>query len=88
MTNEELLQDLKQFVEAKVNASEERLLQKMATKDDLKIMATKADIQELKSDMDGRFDTVLEAVGERFESTDAVVREHERRITRLERRAV
>lgn len=85
MTNEELLQDLKQFVEAKVDASEQRLIENVTTK--LEAMATKADIQELKADMDGRFNTVLDAIGERFESVDTQLQDHERRTVRLEQRA-
>ena len=50
----------------------------------LENMVTKEDVKAPRSDMDGRFGTVLDAIGERFESVDAELRDDKRRIIRLE----
>jgi ElaB/YqjD/DUF883 family membrane-anchored ribosome-binding protein len=88
MTNEELLADLKQLIDARASATERYLEQRMATKEDLQALRTelKADIQDLRTNMDDQFNTVLDAIGERFDATDAHVRDYEDRLSGLERR--
>lgn len=80
MTNEELLADLKQLIDTRASATERYLDQRI---ENLR-MELKKGIQELRADMDDQFNTVLDAIGERFEVTDARVQDQDKRITRLE----
>ncbi len=85
MTNEQLFDDLKQFILATVTQATSGMATKddisnMATKDDVADMATKNDIAELKSqinDMDLKISTIAEAHSELFD-------DHEIRLLRLE----
>jgi hypothetical protein len=90
MTNEELLDDLKQFIEATVSQQ----MAGFATKDDLANFATKDDINGLKSDikaLDEKLDTVQDAIAETLthalEPIDASLHDHEQRLGRLEHRS-
>ena len=83
MTNEEMLQDLKQFITATVSQQ----MANVATKDDI------ADLRaELKADiaaLNDKVDLVQDAIAEVVTHTDAVVKatldDHEQRLRRLER---
>lgn len=90
MTNEELVADLKQFIEAAVSQQASHL----AAKDDLRsieqrldaietAMATKADVQLLAE----KLDIVQDAIGEAFTQSDTTLQDHERRLRRLEHNA-
>lgn len=88
MTNEELFQDLKQFITATVS-------QQMAH------VATKDDIQDVRSDVEGlsrrltavesKLDQVQDAIADTLtqaaEATDATLQDHDKRLRRLEHRA-
>ena len=87
MTNEELFTDLKQFIAATVSQQTSQLDQRL-DKVEQRIGGVEQQIQELRADMDDQFNTVLGAIGERFEATDARVQDHQDRLHRLERRAV
>lgn len=76
MSNEDLFTDLKQFIEATVSQSEQRFERHMDAK-----------IDDLRSDISGQFDEVLDAIGERADNADRKLEDHERRLTRLEHRA-
>lgn len=76
MTNEELLADLKQFITATVSQATADL----ATKEEVNhlknnITSLQADVDNLRGEMNERFDEVMNA---------EVIKDHERRITRLE----
>lgn len=84
MTNEELLTDLKQFIEATISQQ----MADFATKEDLAQLATKDDINNLRTELKGdiraldeKLDTIQDAIGETVtqvaESAEAAVREHE-----------
>ncbi|HKR81621.1 MAG TPA: hypothetical protein VJR27_01335 [Candidatus Saccharimonadales bacterium] len=78
MTNEQLLEDLKQFIAVTVSQSEKRLRADMATKDDLVQVVARLDTIQ---------DAVADALTQTNEALDATVQDHEHRITRLEHRA-
>ncbi|MEV8440448.1 hypothetical protein AB0425_23965 [Actinosynnema sp. NPDC051121] len=88
MTNEELFQDLKQFIEAtvsqQVSASEQRLIKSMATKEDL--LAVEERLGHRIDDLDTKLDTTQDAIGDGFTSMESSQQDHERRIRRLEQR--
>ncbi len=78
MTNEELFDDLKQFIEATIT----QRLSHFATKEDLAQLATKEDINSIRGELrllDDKLDTIHDAVAD-------TVQDHERRIGRLEQR--
>lgn len=88
MTNEQLLEDLKQFVGATVSQATANL----ATKDE--ISSFKADVNERFEAIDKRFDDVetqlneiQNAVGAELVKAETTAQDHERRIQRLEARA-
>lgn len=92
MTNEDLFNDLKQFIEAKLAQQ----LTDVATKDDLAGMATKADLAEMatRADMaafeqrlDEKLDEIQNAIGEHVGHTDDTLGNHERRLTQLEQQS-
>jgi hypothetical protein len=87
--NEEIINDLKQFIVATVTQSTSHLATKedianMATKDDIANMATKDDIAVLNQrfdDMDLKMDTIADALAED-------IADHEQRISKFESHAV
>ena len=81
MTNEELLEDFKQFISTTVSQSEKRLRADMATKDDLAALGGRID------DIDEKLNEILDAVGERVAHVEDTVDDHENRLQRLEHRA-
>lgn len=81
MTNEELLADLKQFIEATVSQQ----LADFAAKDDIK--GLKTDIAGLKSDiktLDDKVDLIDQKLDQVQDAVAETVQDHEKRITRLE----
>ncbi len=88
MTNEELFDDLKQFIAAQNSQLEEQLRADMATKEDLQrleqSMATKEDLKEVEKSI---HQVVGDAMAQVNEENDARLGDHERRITRLEHRS-
>ena len=83
MTNEELLQDLKQFITATVSQQTAHL----ATKGD--VSAIRADIKALDTKTDQAQDGVGDTLIKLTKALDVTneVQDHERRLTRLEHRA-
>lgn len=71
MTNEELYDDLKQFITATVS---------QATAD----LATKQDIAVLRAEMNERFETVDDRFDEVMNAVGTDLKDHDQRITRLE----
>jgi hypothetical protein len=88
MTNEELLQDLKQFITATVSQQTTGL----ATKEDLVDLATKRDVKDevigaekrLMQHIDNVQDAIAETITKAMEEVDKPDKDHERRITALE----
>jgi hypothetical protein len=83
MTNEELLNDLKQFIEATISQQ----MAGFATKDDLANFATKDDIKALDEKLDTVQDAIAETVTQALEPIDTTLQDHEQRLGRLERRS-
>lgn len=81
MTNEQLFDDLKQFIATTVSQSEQRLRAEMATKEDLVNLR-----QELKQDIKDAQGAIGDAIDRVNEQTDATLNDHERRLRRLEPR--
>jgi hypothetical protein len=83
MTNEEMIQDLKQFIAATVSQSEERISGNLKS--------VKTELEERISDLESKVDTIHDAVADTFsqthEATDATIQDHEQRLRRLEQRA-
>lgn len=80
--NDEIIDDLKQFISATVLQSTAEIREDIA---ELRtdVSQLKADVTELKvglRDTNEKLDTVIEATGDQFD-------DHERRITKLEARA-
>lgn len=96
MTIEEAIQDLKQYIDTSIG----QRIDGLATREDVQQldkrvgaieqgMATKADVQALEKHMDEKIDTVLNAVGERFNAAEEAIEAQqwkalERRIQVLE----
>jgi hypothetical protein len=79
MNNEDLVNDLKQFIAATVSQATTSL----ATKDELKNLATKDDIVRLEQkvdDLDLKIDTISETLNDRLNDSDT-------RLTNLEQQA-
>jgi len=72
--NDDTVQDLKQFISTTVS-------QEMAN------LATKDDINRLESKIDDLSGSVAEALENTNETTDTQLKDHDKRITRLERKA-
>jgi hypothetical protein len=89
MTNEELFDDLKQFITATVSQSEARLTGRI---DDVEQrMATKEDLKGVEQRLGQRIDDVQAAVGDAMshvnEEVDGRLNDHDQRLRRLEHRA-
>lgn len=86
MTNEELLADLKQFIEATVSQQ----MSQFATKEDLAELATKDDLKSEIQGAEHRLGARIDVLDEKIDTIqDAIadtVQDHERRIRRLEQR--
>ncbi|MEZ0111676.1 hypothetical protein ABH920_005694 [Catenulispora sp. EB89] len=87
MTNEELFNDLKQFIDARLSQEMTHVATKedlagLATKEELARLATKDDIKGLNTRIDGLETTMNERFDEMMDAE--IVKDHERRITRLE----
>lgn len=89
MTNEELLADLKQFIEATVSQQ----MSQFATKEDLAELATKDDLEGIKQQITDveqrlgrRIDTLDEKLDEVQDAVADTVQDHEQRLRRLEKR--
>jgi len=96
MTIEEAIQDLKQYIDVSVG----QRIDGLATSEDFKQldkrieaieqgMATKADVQALEKHVDEKLNTVLNAIGERFNAAEEAIEAQqykalERRIRILE----
>jgi predicted transcriptional regulator len=82
MTNEDIIQDLKQFIAATVSQSEERI--------NANLKGVKTELESRISDLDAKVDTIHDAVADAIsqsnESTDAAIQDHEQRLRRLEQR--
>jgi hypothetical protein len=94
MTNEEMIQDLKQFIEATISQQ----MADVATKDDIKQlsgridrlevnMATKKDVAKLDQQLDTIQDAIADTLTHTAEDADAKFEDHEQRLRRLEHRA-
>jgi peptidoglycan hydrolase CwlO-like protein len=88
MTQEELFEDLKQFVTSTVSQSEERIMTHV-DKLDGRIDTLSARIDSLSERIDSvdeKLDIIQEAIAESIVQQEAILKDHEHRITRLEHR--
>jgi rRNA-processing protein FCF1 len=76
MTNEELLNDLKQFITATVSQEVDGLRKEL-----------KADIKALDQKLDAIQDAIAETLTHATEPLDATLQDHEQRLHRLEHRS-
>jgi DNA anti-recombination protein RmuC len=92
MTNEELLQDLKQFVTATVSQTVSQVVSQSEQKINARLESLEDRVEAGLSDLDAKIDTVHDAIADTFtrytESTDGTLKDHEKRLHRLERRAM
>ncbi|NEA56391.1 hypothetical protein G3I60_20135 [Streptomyces sp. SID13666] len=89
MTNEQLLEDMKQFITATVSQRTAGL----ATKEDLDGLATKEDVSRLETrmderfnDVDGQLDEIQNAIGTDLKKIDAILEDHGGHLKRLDRK--
>jgi len=96
MNNSELLEDMKQMLRAELSASEGRtaeLVAGLATKEDVQRLENRIDVVEqhmvTKEDLQETQDAIAETLTTALDSVASKeqVRDHERRITRLQNRA-
>lgn len=84
MTNEDMLADLKQFIEATVSQQ----MAHLATKED--IDAVEQRLSDRIDTLDEKLDLIQDAIAESFTEankvTTATLRDHEQRLHRLEQR--
>jgi uncharacterized coiled-coil protein SlyX len=94
-TNEELFDDLKQFISATVSQSEARLSGRMDSLENRidgveSRMTTKEDLMAVEQRLSRKIDDVQAAIGDAIqegnEATDKRVDDHEQRLRRLEHR--
>jgi hypothetical protein len=81
--NDELIEDLKQFIAATVSQA----TADMAMKDDLQNLVTKADLQHLAATMESRFDELTVKVDTIADAHAETLEDHDQRLGRLEQRA-
>lgn len=95
MTNEDLLQNLKQFITVTVSQQIKHHLDTIldSIETQLAAMATKDDLKQLQDDMeqfDEKLDAIQDSIAETFASTaeftNVKLQNHEQRLTKLERR--
>jgi hypothetical protein len=72
MTNEELFEDLKQFINTKIDTL------------DVKIDAVCDELKSYIADLDARIDTILDELGGDVVTVQKTVSGHEKRLTKLE----
>jgi hypothetical protein len=86
MTNEQLLDDLKQFVAATVSQSEQRIRAEMATKDDFaEVEQRLARVeQRLTAKVDEAQQNIGDAIQVLHDEIDTQFKDHDKRIHRLE----
>lgn len=97
MTTEDLFEDLKQFINAKIDGLDSKIdgaENRLDAKTDSLYHEFKSDILELKADtselkqgladIDTKLDTIMGAVGEDIDEIQSTVKTHEKRITKLE----
>lgn len=94
MTNEDLIHDLKQFIEATVSQQTDRLEKRMGAFDQrLNDTGTKVDLKALEERLDTRLDGIQDAVADTLTctlealDTQEQVQDLEHRVTRLENQA-
>ncbi len=87
MTNEQLLEDLKQYIDGRLTQSETLLRSEMNERFDEvdkrfeDVDKRFGDVDKRFEDVDAKLDTIMEATGEQ-------VHDHERRITKLESQTI
>jgi hypothetical protein len=86
MTNEELFDDLKQFIRATVSQQTAQLDQRLDRVEQQ--IATKDDLAAVERRLNDSLDEVQEAIADTLthvtDTIDTTLQEHEKRITRLE----
>ena len=90
MTNEEMIQDLKQFIAATVSQSEERINDNLGGRIDgldIRLDGVETRLSSLGTKVDTIQEAVADAISQSNESNDAAIQDHEQRLHRLEQRA-
>jgi hypothetical protein len=81
--DEDLLNDLKQFIAATVSQATVG----MATKDDIAVLATKEDLQKVSQDLNTKIDDLELKVDTISEALNDHLSDHETGLTKLEQQA-
>lgn len=98
MTNEAIIQDLKQFIAAAVSQSEERINDRLSQVE-TRLGGVEARLGKVEirlsgriSDLEAKVDTIHDAIADTFaqanQATESAIREHDQRLRRLERQRV
>lgn len=85
--NDELIQDLKQFIEATTSQSEQRMMDRMDQMDQ-RFEQIDQRFEEIVDGMNQQTETILEHIDQSAAMTTTRLDDHEGRISRLERHAV
>ena len=87
ISNEDMIQDLKQFIGATVHGEMSGMKSEIVSELRGDIFEIKIDLKNLNqkiNDVDEKIDTIIDAVGEKVIILDKTTANHERRITKLE----
>jgi predicted transcriptional regulator len=97
MEDEDIIQDLKQFIATTVSQSEERITDDLGGRLDSvesrldRVQSRLGNVESRLSNLETKVDTIQEAVADAIsqsnESNDVAVQNHEQRLRRLEQRA-
>jgi hypothetical protein len=86
--NDDTITDLKQFITATLSQQ----FSNYVTKDDITELATKSDLKKLETKLETKIDNIQNAIDESAipftHAVDDQVQDHERRLKRLETKAV
>jgi chaperonin cofactor prefoldin len=86
MTNDELFEDLKQFINAKIDGVELRLESKIDHLDS-RIDSVESSVKDLKEGLEEvnlKLDTLMDATAERLEPLELNDKKQDKRLTKLE----
>lgn len=94
MTNEEIIQDLKQFIAAAVSQSEKRINDHLGGVEtrlgqvETRLGGVETGLSGRISDLEAKVDTIHDAIADTFaqanQSTESAIQDHDQRLRRLE----
>lgn len=97
MTNDEMIQDLKQFIAVTVSQAEQRIndnlggrlggVENRLSKVEVRLSGVEGRLSSLETKVDTIQDAIADAISQANESTDAAIQDHKQRLRRLEQKA-